>query len=108
MDDFVGLVIPHIGNVLVFALHEAEQMIPTLGVLIGFPRKVALKPFKFLGFLLGYIELRPVGHGNRVLYAHVDSAGFSLFWKIRDFGSQAKLDMEAIRLPYQKTVMKII
>ena len=74
-------------------------MIPSLGVLIVLQGQMALEPFKFLGFLLGYIELRPVGHGHRVLYAHVNPAGSARLGQISDFSSQAKLYMEAVRLP---------
>ena len=84
---------------LIFTPHEAKQMVPSLGVLIVLQGQMALETFKFLGFLLGYIELRPVGHGHRVLYAHVNPAGLAGFRQISDLSSQAKLYMEAIRLP---------
>ena len=99
VNDLVGLVIPHIGYVLIFTPHEPEKMIPSLGFLIVLQCQMALEPCKFLGFLLGYIELRPVGHGHRVLYAHVNPAGLAGFRQISDLSSQAKLYMEAIRLP---------
>ena len=74
-------------------------MVPSLGVLIVLQGQMALEPFKFLGFLLGHIELRPVGHRHGVLYAHVNPAGSAGFRQILGFGSQAKLYMEAVRLP---------